>query len=73
LSEQPTTHLAVVIVAFCAGVELGHLAVGGPLFGILHAVRRAASEAALPRIQRWGSIAVAAGGAYFLWAALRQI
>ncbi len=73
LADQPTAHLAVVIVAFCAGVELGHLAVGGPLFGILHAVRRVAREDALPRIRRWGSVAVAVGGAYFLWAALRQI
>ncbi len=73
LADQPATHLAVVIVAFCVGVELGHLAVGAPLFGILQAVRRAANADALPRIRRWGSILVATGGAYFLWAALRQI
>lgn len=72
LAGQPAAHLAVVVVAFCLGVELGHLAVGGPLFGVLQAVRRGATEKADARLRQWGSVVVALGGAYFLWAALRQ-
>lgn len=73
--------LAMPIIAFCLGVELAHLAVGAPLFGILRAMdRRPASPVEettsapklLARIQRWGSVVVAAGGAWFLWAALRN-
>ncbi len=73
LSGEPSAHLALVIVAFCLGVELGHLAVGGPLFGVLQAVRRGREETLAPVVRRWGSVGVACGGAYFLWAALRQI
>ncbi len=77
LQQSPTTSLAITILGFCIGVELGHLAVGAPLFGIFKALRKPAPEPfATPGVtplERWSSVAVAAGGAWFLWAALRSI
>lgn len=77
LEQSPTSSLAITILAFCIGVELGHLAVGAPLFGIFQALRKPAPEPpATPGVtplERWSSVAVAAGGAWFLWAALRSI
>ncbi len=77
LTDSPPASLALVILAFCIGVELGHLAVGAPLFGILRALRRTPpSESVTPTvtgIERWGSVGVALGGSWFLWAALRSI
>jgi hypothetical protein len=74
------------VLAFCLGVELGHLAVGAPLFGILRAMRAptgdpapnlspGAEAAAAPvtGLVRWASLAVALGGAWYLWLALRAI
>ncbi len=86
ISEGPTGSLAVTVLAFCLGVELGHLAVGAPLFGILRALRAptvdpgpngspGAEAAAAPvtGLVRWASLAVAVGGAWYLWLALRAI
>ncbi len=77
LEQSPTSSLAITILAFCIGVELGHLAVGAPLFGIFKALRKPSPEpSATPGVtplERWSSVAVAAGGAWFLWAALRSI
>jgi hydrogenase/urease accessory protein HupE len=87
ISEGPTGSLAVTVLAFCLGVELGHLAVGAPLFGILRAFRtqagatreegeRAGSDgtmAPVGGVVRWGSLAVSIGGAWYLWLALRAI
>lgn len=75
------TALAVPILAFCLGVELAHLAVGGPMFGLLQAFERRAGNASQPpghahplpsRLRRLGSLLVSMGGAWFLWAALRN-
>ncbi len=77
LEQSPTSSLAITILAFCIGVELGHLAVGAPLFGIFKALRKPTPEPpATPGVtplERWSSVAVAAGGAWFLWSALRSI
>lgn len=75
--------LAVPIVAFSLGVELGHLAFGAPMFGILKALERhvgtdpTSGSPSLPgrlsaQIYLWGSLLVSAGGAWYLWAALRN-
>jgi hydrogenase/urease accessory protein HupE len=87
LSEGPAGSLAVTVLAFCLGVEVGHLAVGAPLFGILQALRTkpgAAGEQSDPAgtdgtmapvggVVRWGSLAVSVGGAWYLWLALRAV
>lgn len=66
------TALAVAIVAFCLGVELGHLAVGLPFWSVLRAGRAELGDRFGERSLRWGSAVVAVGGAYFLVAALRN-
>jgi hydrogenase/urease accessory protein HupE len=68
--------LAIAIAAFCLGVEIGHLAVGAPLFGLIKAMQppSANNAATTPSaFLRFGSIGVALGGSWFLWAALRSL
>ena len=64
--------LAVAILAFCLGVELGHLMVGLPFWCAIRANRAEFGERPAARVHRAGSVAIAAGGIYFLVAALRQ-
>lgn len=64
--------LAGAIVAFCLGVELGHLAIGLPFWALLRAGRAEWGDRFGSRTLQFGSGLVAAGGAYFLVAALRQ-
>jgi len=64
--------LAVAILAFCLGVELGHLMVGLPFWCAIRANRAEFGERSAVRVHRAGSVAIAAGGIYFLVAALRQ-
>jgi len=84
LGNASGARLAVPIVAFCLGVELAHLAFGAPMFGILKAIERhgpdtRASASPAPggrlsvHLHRWGSLLVSAGGAWYLWAALRNV
>ena len=64
--------LAMAIVAFCLGVELGHLVVGLPFWSLLRAGRAEWGDRFGARTLRFGSAAVALGGAYYFVAALRQ-
>ncbi len=64
--------LAVAILAFCLGVELGHLMVGLPFWCAIRANRAEFGERSAVIAFRGGSVAVALGGSYFLVAALRQ-
>lgn len=64
--------LAGAILAFCLGVELGHLAIGLPFWALLRAGRAEWGDRFGSRALQLGSILVAAGGMYFLVAALRQ-
>ena len=64
--------LALAILAFCLGVELGHLLVGLPFWSMIRAGRAEFGEKFERRAFRIGSAAVALGGSYFLVAALRQ-
>ncbi|MCW5557203.1 MAG: HupE/UreJ family protein [Verrucomicrobiae bacterium] len=63
--------LALAILAFCLGVELGHLAIGLPFWGLLRAGRAEFGEPFGRQSLRWGSVIVALGGLWFLVAALR--
>lgn len=87
MADGPAGSLAVTVLAFCLGVELGHLAVGAPLFGILRALRTKPGAAGgefehtvtdgtmapVGGVVRWGSLAVSLGGAWYLWLALRAV
>lgn len=73
LAGGPPARLAGAILAFCAGVEIGHLAFGAPFFGLLAALRHRREPAFQARLQQAGSWGVAVGGMYFLWAALRSV
>lgn len=66
------TALGLAILAFCLGVELGHLAVGLPFWGCLRTGRAAWGIRFSQSALRYGSISVAMGGVYFFIAALRQ-
>ncbi len=66
LGDAASAPHALIVAAFCVGVELAHMAVGVPAFLIfrrfvpedLHGTRRSA-----PPLVRWGSLGVAIGGA----------
>lgn len=77
LGAGQTRSVGWAIAAFCIGVELGHLAVGAPLFGILQAVRTRGDGkpdgSPSGPLERWGSVAVSIGGAWFLWGALKNV
>ena len=63
--------VAVAIGAFCIGVELGHVMLAGPFWALLGLARRRREGRCEAPLLRWGSLVVAGGGAYFLWATLR--
>jgi HupE / UreJ protein len=58
------------IAAFCLGVEIGHLCIVGPLSGVLKIGRDAAGEPFHRGALQYGSLIIAAGGCYYLLAAL---
>ena len=66
------TALARAIVAFCLGVECGHLLVGVPFWSVLRAGRAEWGDRFARSSLAAGSILVALGGLYFLISALRQ-
>ncbi|HYE18203.1 MAG TPA: HupE/UreJ family protein [Tepidisphaeraceae bacterium] len=77
MTEMPASAVATALVAFGAGVEVGHQVVVLPLFALLLAARRWGRPADAPRawVGRWAvpaaSLAIAAAGAYFFWDAVR--
>lgn len=72
LGSTKGSALVLGIVGFCLGVELGHLAVGLPFWSLIRGGALRWGAAFRIHLIRCGSILVAAGGSYFLWAALRQ-
>ena len=63
---------ALAIAAFCLGVELGHVALGLPFWGLLRAGTAEFGDRFGLRCQRWGSVLIAVGGTWFFVAALRE-
>ena len=61
----------LALLSFSAGVELGHLSVVLPLFFGLRYLRKKISASAGPAILRWGSLAIALAGSYYLFEALK--
>jgi hydrogenase/urease accessory protein HupE len=64
--------LAGAILAFCLGVEFGHLLVGLPFWSVLRAGRAEFGDRFGTHALRAGSAVVALGGAMFFIAAIRQ-
>lgn len=62
--------LAWVIAAFCIGVEAGHLCVVAPLSGALKIGRDSLGDRFRLHALRWGSLAIALAGCYYLYAAI---
>ena len=72
LGRSGGSSLVAAIMAFCLGVECGHLMVGVPFWGLIQWLGKWQGDNIRLRLQRGGSILVALGGAYFLVAAIRQ-
>ena len=73
LGSDSGRRIAMAILAFFLGVEIGHVGVGLPSWGLLRAGRSRWSEASLASIRTAGSMAVALGGLFYLVVALRQV
>jgi hypothetical protein len=65
--------VAWAVIAFCVGVEVGHLCVVAPLSGILKIGRDQGGETFRQIAVRYGSLLIAIGGVYYLLAALNVI
>ncbi|HWZ93038.1 MAG TPA: hypothetical protein VNW92_29435, partial [Polyangiaceae bacterium] len=63
--------LAVGIVGFSLGVEVGHQLVVLPLFALARQLARATKDRSFSLTLRLGSLATALGGAFFLARALQ--
>lgn len=64
--------LAAAVLAFCLGVELGHLGIGLPFWSLIRTGRAELGEAFGQSSLRWGSALVSLGGGYFFVAAVRN-
>ncbi len=62
--------IALSVVAFCAGVEIGHLCIVGPLSLIMNLGREKGGAIFSQRAMKYGSIFVTAAGSYYLANAL---
>jgi hypothetical protein len=62
--------IAMAVVAFCVGVEIGHLCIVGPLSLLMSVGREKGGEIFSARALRFGSIFVALAGVYYLVNAL---
>jgi len=65
-------HVTLAIGAFCLGVEIGHVSLGVPAWGMLRSGRSRWGLGVAATIRSGGSIAVALGGILYLIAAVRQ-
>lgn len=73
LSGLSGSIVAWAVVAFCIGVEVGHLCVVAPLSGILKIGRDQWGESFRSITLLYGSALIAVGGVYYLLAALGLI
>ena len=64
--------IAMAILAFCMGVEIGHVGTGMPAWGMLQAARSRWGDGAASTTRTVGSVVVALGGLFYLVAVLRQ-
>ena len=65
--------IAVTVLAFCIGVELGHLCIVAPMSLLMAAGREAQGNTFSAHALRYGSAVVAVGGFYFLLNALQWL
>lgn len=73
LGSDSGQRVAMAILAFCLGVEIGHVGVGLPTWGLLRAGRLYWGDNVASRVRSLGSAVVALGGLFYLIAALRQV
>ena len=62
--------IAMAVIAFCVGVEIGHLCIVGPLSVLMSFGRERGGEVFSARALKFGSIIVALAGVYYLANAL---
>ena len=65
--------IAITVLAFCVGVELGHLCIVGPMSLFMARGRMLGGERFSHGAMRYGSALVALGGLYFLLNALQLL
>lgn len=75
MDGMPGVAIAVALIAFSVGVELGHQIVVIPLYSTLRVVRgaqkdEAARQRVFTRIRKFASLAISAAGIFYLAAAL---
>ncbi len=75
MEGMPGVAIAVALIGFSVGVEIGHQIVVVPLYGILRTVRHAqkdetARQRVFTRIRKFASMAITAAGVFYLAAAL---
>lgn len=75
MEGMPGVAIAVALVGFSVGVEIGHQIVVVPLYGILRTVRSAqkdedARQRVFSRIRKFASMAITVAGVFYLAAAL---
>jgi hypothetical protein len=71
MSAMGGMSLALALVGFSLGVEMGHQFVVLPMFGAMKLARSWKEEAMCAFLMRWGSAAIAIGGVIFLVDAMR--
>lgn len=62
--------IALAIVAFCVGVEIGHLCIVGPMNLLMSVGRQQGGDRFSDAAMRYGSLIVAIGGFYFFFNAI---
>ena len=72
LQDLPSISFGTSLVAFSIGVELGHQVVILPVFGLLLLLRKSIKPLYFERGLQVGTLAISAGGVYFLVIALHQ-
>ena len=66
------SNIALAILAFCLGVEIGHVGLGLPTWGLLRAGRSRWGDGAAATTRSVGSVIVASGGLFYFMTALGQ-
>ena len=78
MEGMPGTAIAIALIAFSVGVELGHQAVVIPLYGTVTLIRRAqksdvAREEVSDHIRKFASVAITLAGLFYFVMALRLV
>jgi hypothetical protein len=72
MAGLPARGTWIALTGFSAGVELGHLTVVLPLFGLLALGRKTRREGFAQPVVRYGSALISVAGAYYLFVSVHQ-